>query len=228
MRKTFWNRPEEIGLKRLYKLKNRLINQIDGILAIKLTGSVADGNFFLLQFKNIYIASDYDILIVLNRYPDTDDINKIKEILSTEVYGNDIEKILIENMDIKIVTTEYPYKGIGVKVPTIYDQDISVARHLYGGITIYGDDFFRELGKPSEWMKRQIIHRILKRKKIFDIYTELGAYDRVAAALGREDIRDRIRDIVAKYRDYHSLTSRDIDKLNKELEDIKQAISLYM
>ena len=227
-RKGMWSRPEEIGLERLYKLISELLKNIDGILGIKLTGSVADGNFFLLQFKDIYIASDYDVLIVLNRYPTHDELSKIKEILSREVFGTDIEKILLENMDIKVVTTEYPYKGRGVKIPTVYDQDISVARHLYGGITIYGEKFFKGLNQPSEWLKRQIVHRIIKRKRIFDIFTELGAYDRVAAALGRDDLRIKISKIVSRYRDYHSLSSEDIEQLNMELSRLKNEISVYM
>lgn len=92
-----WRRPEEIGLERLYELKDDLLKNIDGILGIKLTGSIADGNFFLLQFKDIYIASDYDILIVMDRYPSHEDLNKIKDILSREVYKSDLERILIEN-----------------------------------------------------------------------------------------------------------------------------------
>lgn len=131
-------------------------------------------------------------------------------------------------MDIKIVTTEYPYKGRGIKIPTIYDQDIGVARHLYGGIIIYGEEFFKTLSGPSEWLRRQIVHRILRRKRIFDIFTELGAYDRVAAALGRDDLRMKISKLVSRYRDYHSLSNDDIENLNRELFKLKNEISLYM
>ncbi len=223
-----WTRPEDIALKRLETLKEELLRRVEGILGIKLTGSIADGNFFLLQFKNIYIASDYDILIVLNHYPSEKDIETIKEILSRSIYNSDLENILIENIDIKIITTEYPYKGSGIKVPTIYDQDISISRHLYGGKIIYGEEFFNTLDKPSDWIKRQIIHRIIKRKKIFDIFTELGAYDRVAAALNRDDLREKISELVSRYRDYHRLSNEEIENLSKELEKIRDEISLYM
>jgi len=223
-----WTRPEDIALKRLETLKEELLKRVEGILGIKLTGSIADGNFFLLQFKNIYIASDYDILIVLNHYPSEEEVKTVKEILSKSVYGSDLENILIENMDIKIITTEYPYRGVGIKVPTIYDQDISISRHLYGGKVIYGEKFFSNLDKPSDWIKRQIIHRIMKRKKIFDIFTELGAYDRVAAALNREDLREKISELVSRYRDYHRLSNEEIENLSKELGNIRDEISLYM
>ncbi len=223
-----WDRPEEIGLERLKKLKNELIERVRGIVGIKLSGSIADGNFFLLQFKNIYIASDYDILVIIDRYPSREELDTIKNILTKEVYGTDIERILIENIDIKVLTTEYPYKGEGVKIPTIYDQDVSVSRHLYGGLIVYGEEFFKNIGPPTKWIKRQIIHRILKRKKIFDIFTELGAYDRVAAALNREDIREEISRIVTKFRNYHILSNEDIEKLNQELNRLKNIISVYI
>ncbi len=79
---------EEYAYRRLQILLEELISKVPIIKGVKLSGSTADGHFFILQFGDIYISSDYDIVILLERYPEEDEIKRIREILSKPVYND--------------------------------------------------------------------------------------------------------------------------------------------
>ncbi len=135
-----------------------------------------------------------------------------------------MEHVLLENIDVKLLSLEYPYKGRGVKTASIYDRDISIVRHLIGGKIIYGEEFFDRIILDEEWIKRQLAYRVLERKKIFDLFTELGAYDRISAILGLESIARKIRDIIKRYRDYHKISPFAVETLIKECSEVREEI----
>lgn len=215
---------EEYAYNRLEKLGTLLKEELDIILGLKLSGSSADGHFFLLQFGDLYVSSDYDVIVLLSRYPYKEEVSKIKKILKTPVYKNVIEKILIENIDIKLVTVEYPYQGKGVKVASIYDQDINLIRHLIGGKIVYGKEHFDKIKLEGYWIRRQLAHRVLERKKIFDIFTDLGAYDRIATILNMDKIKNKIKEVISKYKNYHKMTVKEINELSEKASEIKKEV----
>ena len=215
---------EEYAFNRLQKLKNELLTKIPIIKGIKLSGSSADGHFFLLQFGDTYISSDYDVVVLLERYPTEIEIKTLKKILSKPIYNDMLENMLLENLDIKILSMEYPYKGSGIKTASIFDRDISIARHLIGGKIVYGHEYFASIEIKDGWIKRQLAYRVLERKRIFDVFTELGAYDRIATILGLNDMIMKIRNIIEIFRDYHKLSPEEVEELKKECRDIKKEL----
>ena len=215
---------DEYAFKRLEALLDELLKKVPIIKGVKLSGSTADGHFFILQFGDIYISSDYDVVILLERYPEEEEISRIREILSKSVYNDMLEKVLLENMDIKLLSLEYPYKGKGVKTASIYDRDISIVRHLIGGRILYGEEYFKRIVVEEEWIKRQLAYRVLERKKIFDLFTELGAYDRISTLLGLETMVKKIRSLIRRYRDYHKIAPQQVENLIKECEEIRRDI----
>jgi hypothetical protein len=215
---------DEYAYNRLKILLDELLREVPIIKGVKLSGSTADGHFFILQFGDIYISSDYDVVILLERYPEEREIDRIREILSKPVYNDVLEKVLLENMDVKLLSLEYPYKGRGVKTASIYDRDISIVRHLIGGKVVYGEEYFRRIVVEEEWIKRQLAYRVLERKKIFDLFTELGAYDRISTLLGLDNTVEKIRDIIRRYRDYHKVAPQQVESLLEECERIRREI----
>jgi hypothetical protein len=213
-----------IAYERLKILGKEIKEKFEIVKGLKLSGSIADGHFFILQYGNKYVSSDYDIIVLLSRYPYEEEIECIREILTRPVYNNPVENLLLENIDIKLVTLEYPYKGEGVKIASVYDTEINLVRHLIGGKIIFGEEYFKNIVVEDEWVKRQLAYRVLERKKIFDIFTDLGAYDRIASILQLKNIRNMINEIIEKFKNYHKLTLSEINELRELTENIRGEI----
>ncbi len=216
-------------IKRLNRLKNEIIDDVPIVKGIKLAGSSAEGYFFILQFKDIYISSDYDIVILLERYPYIEEVSKIMEILRKPLYRDLIERFLIDNLDVRFITLEYPYKGRGVRVPSIYDGNPKILKYLISGITIYGENYFKKLisevlDSKNQEISKYIAYEILSKREFFKLLAELNAYDRVANLLGFKDVVSRIRLLISRYRDYHRLNSKDLGELRMECEKVRESV----
>lgn len=215
----------KIAYERLAYLASKLRKKFPFIVGLKLSGSIADNNFFLLQFSsNKFIASDYDVVVLVNNYPTEKQIREICEILRENVSSSSFEDLLIKSMDVKIFTLKFPYEGKGVKIPSVYDKSISVKRHLCGGKIIFGNGFFEEHRIRDERTLRELVFRILDRKKIFDCFTDLGAMIRIAKLMNWTDLEKDILKIVERYENYHVLSEKDINEFMKDVKKISEEI----
>jgi|Deesub1362B_J571_1020462.scaffolds.fasta_scaffold00004_405 hypothetical protein len=215
---------QDIAVRRLEKIKNKIRSQFNNIIGLKVSGSIAEGHYFLLQFGDIYISSDYDVIVLIDNYPSEKEIDEITRLLSKPVLDNPLEHLILEDIDVKIITIDFPYRGDGVKVASVYDDNLSVQRHLMGGKIIFGEEYFRKFETKNRWLIRQIAYRIKKRKRAIDAFIDLGGYDRIATILGRYDISRKIRSIVSKYRNYHRLSDSELIELNESVEKIKKLV----
>jgi hypothetical protein len=215
---------QEIAYERLVKISGTLKKRFKNIVGLKVSGSIAEGHYFLLQFGETYISSDYDIVVLVDNYPTEEEINQITDLLSKPILDNPLEHLILEDIDVKIITTQFPYKGEGVKIASVYDDNISVQRHLMGGRIVFGEEYFRKFEAMNKWLLRQIIYRVRKRKKAIDAFIELGGYDRIATILGRYDISNEIREIISRYRNYHTLSEEEMGDLNRNVDKIRAMV----
>ncbi|MGQ4832285.1 MAG: hypothetical protein ACP6IS_00140 [Candidatus Asgardarchaeia archaeon] len=221
-RNTFDNVFQEIAYKRLIKKLSTIKKRFPWVKAIKLSGSIGDGYYFLLIFKSVLIASDYDILVIVEGYPSLDELNELYNVLKEpEFPGSHVEEILLETLDIKVYTLELYYTGEGAPLRSIYLRDDTIIRHLQGGLTVFGHDIFKRLEDFTEKDRRLIYLRVKDREKIFTIYTDLGAFIREARALGRSDIEEKILRLLEKYKNYHMLSPIDVARLLEERRKIE-------
>ncbi len=213
-----------IALRRLEIISKELRSKFPFVIGLKLSGSLAEGHYFYLQFGDEYISSDYDVVVLVNKYPSEREIEEIHHIISKPILGVPEEKLILRDLDIKILTTEYPYKGVGVKVASIYDSDINVQRHLVSGKIVFGKEVFEEVKPKSDWILRQLAHRITKRKRIIDSFIELGYLDRVATIYGIKEVSEKIKKTIRKFKNYHIMSDSDIEKLVLEVDNIKKSL----
>lgn len=218
----------KLAYERLKKISKEIRKKFPFVIGLKLSGSLSEGHYFYLQFGDEYVSSDYDVVILVNKYPSEKEINDIYSLLSKQILNIPEERIILRDLDIKILTTVYPYMGSGVKIASIYDNDIDVQRHLIGGKVIFGRKEFEKIKPESEWVIRQLVHRITKRKQIIDCFIDLGYLDRIATLLNLKDKSRKIRSIVRKFRNYHILTDDDIKKLIYEVKKIKKEMEKYI
>ena len=211
---------QEIAYKRLIKLSEEL-KKLPNVLALKLSGSVADNSFFFLQFdEEVFVASDYDVVLLVEDYPEKDLLSEIEEKLKRRVLNTDLEDLLIKLLDIKVFTVKFPYEGEGVKVPSVHSGLLSVKRHLCGGEPVFGEKFLEKFKVEDAKTLKQLAFRILYRKRIFDCFTELGALIRISKLLKWKDLEKRIIELVKKYRNYHVLTDSEISAFKKEVDEV--------
>ncbi|MEQ9714610.1 MAG: hypothetical protein ABGF52_03650 [Candidatus Asgardarchaeum sp.] len=216
---------QEIAYKRLLKKVPIIKERFPWVKAMKLSGSIGDGYYFLLIFKSILIASDYDVLVIVDGYPSLDELNKLYKLLQKpEFPGSHVEEILLQFLDIKVYTLELYYTGEGAPIRSIHLRDDTIIRHLQGGIIIFGKEIFEKIAKITEKDKRLIYLRVKDREKIFTIYTDLGAFIREARALERFDIEKRILKVLEKYKNYHMLSPIDMARLLEERKKIEEEI----
>lgn len=212
---------EKVAFLRLKKLSKTLRSSVPKVIGLKLSGSVAEGHYFYLQFGKEYIASDYDVIVLLKDYPTEREIARIIDIMKTPILNNPLEILLLRDLDVKLLTLAYPYKGKGVKIASIYDLDIDVQRHLIGGKIIFGKKYFTRFNIRDKWVIRQMVYRVMRRRRIIDAYIELGYLDRLAIIVGKKEISEKIRETVRKFKNYHSLSDKDINELYKEVNQLR-------
>jgi len=223
---TFYNIFQEIAYKRLVLKRDEIREKFPWVLALKLSGSIGDGYVFLFMFKHVTIASDYDILAIAKGFPDKDDFDEfIKLLKKPEFPSNPIESILLENIDIKVYTTDFAYTGEGKRLPSILNRDLTVIRHLQNGLIVFGKEYFDKYGKLTEKDKRRIYNRVRDRERIFNLYTDLGALLREARALDNEYLEKQILDILRRYGNYHVLAYDDLQELEKIKKSLEKEIS---
>ena len=220
---------QEIALNRLVKLSKELREKFPFIIGLKLSGSIAENNFFLLQFgDNSFVASDCDVVVLVNKYPEEKELTAVREILRKNVSGTLLEELLIQLLDIKVFTTKFPFEGEGIKVPNVYSGSLSVKRHLYQGKVIFGEDHFKKFEVKDRETLNRLVARVVDRKRIFDLFTDLGALIRIVKILKVRDVEKEILNIVSRYRNYHILTDKEIEKFKEEVEEIKSKISFFI
>jgi len=215
---------EKVAFLRLKKLSSILKREVPKVVGLKLSGSVAEGHYFYLQFGEEYVSSDYDVVVLLKDYPTEREISKIINIVKRPILGNPLEVLLLRDIDIKLLTLSYPYKGRGVKIASVYDPDIDVQRHLIGGKVVFGNKYFMRFSIRDKWVLRQIVHRITKRRRVIDAYIELGYLDRLATIANKRKISEKIREIIHEFKDYHRLSEKEIRKLCEEVSRLKELV----
>lgn len=215
---------EKVAFLRLKKLSSILRREVPKVVGLKLSGSVAEGHYFYLQFGKEYVSSDYDVVVLLKDYPTEREISKIINIVKRPVLDNPLEILLLRDIDIKLLTLSYPYRGKGVKIASVYDPDIDVQRHLIGGKVIFGKRYFMKFSIGDKWVLRQIIHRITKRRRVIDAYIELGYLDRLATIANKRQLSEKIREVIHKFKDYHRLSEEEVEKLGKEVSRLKELV----
>ncbi len=224
-KKEFDNIFQEIAYMRLLKKLPTIKSRFPWVKAIKLSGSIGDGYYFLLIFKSVLIASDYDILVIVEGYPSLDELNELYKVLKAPEFPNShVEEILLQSLDIKVYTLELYYTGEGAPLRSIYLRDDTIIRHLQGGLIIFGEEIFKKLADFTEKDKRLTYLRVKDREKIFTIYTDLGAFIREARALQRSDIEEKILRLLEKYKNYHMLSPIDVARLLEERKKIELEI----
>lgn len=215
---------DDIAYRRLTIIGEKLRKKFDKVIGLKLSGSISEGHYFYLQFGDEYVSSDYDVIVLLNDYPEKDEIENIIELIRTPVFNDSLEYIILRDIDVKLLTTAYPYRGKGVKIASVYDPNSDVQRHLIGGKIIFGEKYFKQHSLYNRRILRQIIYRISRRRKIIDSFIELGYLDRIVTILGQRQISTEIRGLVRKYKNYHMMSDDDIKMLSKKIEHIKKNV----
>ncbi|MCD6484232.1 MAG: hypothetical protein J7L47_03870 [Candidatus Odinarchaeota archaeon] len=223
----FINIFQEIATRRLKKKEAHIKRKFPWVVALKLSGSISDGYYFLLQFKDVTIASDYDIIAIVDKFPEEQEIKAFIEYLKEyEFEHSEIERLLVEHMDVKIYAKLAYYPGEGVRLPTVFERDTTTLRHIQGGIIIFGEEVFSKYSKLTEREIRRVFLRVRDREKIFNLYTDLGGLLREANALGLKEIETKIIDILRKFKNYHILSNKDTEELeqirNKLVNEMKK------
>lgn len=223
---SFHNIVQEIAYTRLEKKKELIKEKFPWVLGLKLSGSIGDGYIFVFMFKDVTIASDYDIFILVEGYPKEEEVDELIEIIMKPEYPeNPIESILLQNIDIKMYTTALSYQGPGKRLPSISDRTLPIIRHLQGGMVIFGEEYLQRYSKLSEKDKRRIYLRVKDREKIFNIYTDLGALLREAKALDNEEMERKIIEILKKFGNYHVLSFDDLQELTVIKQKLEEELS---
>ena len=223
----FINIFQEIAAQRLKKKVAYIKKNFPWVVALKLSGSISDGYYFLFQFKDVTIASDYDIIAIVDKFPEEYELKAFVEYLKElEFEYSEIERLLVEHIDVKIYAKLAYYPGRGTRLPTVFERDTTTLRHLQGGIIIFGEDVFSKYNKLTEREIRRIFLRVRDREKIFNLYTDLGGLLREANALGLKEIETKIIDILRKFKNYHVLSNEDTEELkrirNKLVSEMKK------
>lgn len=218
----------EVGFKRLVKLALEIKKRFPWVIALKLSGSLGDNQYFETNLDGVQICSDYDVVVLIDRIPDREEIIELIKLLKTPCLNSDIEKKLLENIDLKIFTTIFPVHG-KMRIPSVFDSSETVWRHLIGGKPIFGKDIFEKYSVADDKRIRwALVERHKKRKKAFDLYAHAGFLLRIAKILGKNEIAKEIIETVKKYKDFHAITDWQIEEFKKKIKEIENKLNFRL
>jgi len=218
----------EVGFRRLVKLAPEIRRRFPWVVALKLSGSLGDNQYFETNLNGVQICSDYDVVVLIDRIPSREEIKKLVQLLKTPCLDSDIEKKLLANIDVKIFTVSFPAHH-KMRIPSVFDSNETVWRHLIGGKPVFGEEFFKKYRvADDEKIRWALVQRHKKRKKAFDLYAHAGFLLRIAKTLGRNDIVKEITETVKKYKDFHTITDWQLEEFKKKIEEIETKLNLQL
>lgn len=218
----------EIGFRRLVKLAPEIRRRFPWVIALKLSGSLGDNQYFETNLDGVQICSDYDVVILVDKIPGEEEVKELIRLLKTPCLNSDIEKKLLANIDVKVFTVNFPTHH-KMRIPSVFDSNETVWRHLIGGKPVFGEKIFKKYSvADNKKIRLALVERHKKRKKAFDLYAHAGFLLRIAKILKRNDIVKEIIEIVKKYKDFHTISDWQLEKFRKKIEEIEKKLHFQL